>query len=171
MQQRDQTVSGCQVGYKSNPFRFLFPEKGSAAQVHEGKQGGSHKDFQNVRCPVTDAKQRHQLDVAASDTFICNHGDEKQEHPAAEKTEDCGENNKCVRQKRFLQDGKRDIKKTPGKERKQGSIADLVVFVIVQGKEKQRQNRKQPVKKQCFTHACCTSHHTDCPESVRRHLS
>lgn len=138
--------------------------------MHEGKQGGSHKDFQNARCPVADAQQRHQLDVTASDTFICNHGDEKQEHSAAEKTESCGEDNKRVRQKRFLPDGKRHIKKTPGKERKQGSIADLVVSVIVQGKEKQRQNRKQPVKKQCFTHACCTSHHTGCPESVRRHL-
>ena len=138
--------------------------------MHEGKQGGNHKDFQNARCPVADAQQRHQLDVAASDTSICNHGDEKQEHSSAEKTEDCRENNKRVRQKRFLQDAKLDIKKTPRKERKQGSIADLVVSVIVQGKEKQRKNRKQPVKKQCFTHACCTSHHTDCPESVRRHL-
>lgn len=99
--------------------------------MYEGKQGGSHKDFQNARCPVADAQQRHQLDVAASDTSISNHGDEKQEHSATEKTEDCGENNKCVRQKRFLPDGKRDIKKTPGEERKQGSIADLVVSVIV----------------------------------------
>ena len=139
--------------------------------MYEGKQGGSHKDFQNARCPVADAKQCHQLDVAASDASISNHGDEKQEHPTAEKTEDCGEDNKRIRQKRFLPDGKRDIKKTPGKERKQGRIADLVVPVIVQGKEKQGQNCKQPIKKQCFTHVCCTSHHTGCPESVRRHLS
>ena len=139
--------------------------------MQEGKQGGNHKDFQNARRPLADAEQRHKLDVAASDAAICHHGNEKQEHSAAEKTKDYSDADKHSRQKRFLPERKRDIKKTPWKERKQGGIADQVVSVIVQGKEKQRQNRKQPVKKQCFIHVCCTSHRTGCPESVRRHLS
>lgn len=107
--------------------------------MYKGKQTGKHKNPQNAGYSMTDAKQRHKFNISAANASVCCHGNGKQQHTTAEKTEECHDDNQYRRKERFLTDGKRDGKKTPWKESKQGGIANLMVSVIIPGKEKERQ--------------------------------
>lgn len=139
--------------------------------MYECKETGNGKNTQNAGCSMADAKQCYQFNISAADASVCRHGNGKQQCTTAEETKECHDDYQHRRKERFLPDRKRDGKKTPWKESKQGGIADLMVSVIIEGKKKECQKGQQTVKKHPVTHVCCTSHHTDCPESVWRHLS
>lgn len=145
------------------PFLFYYR---SQLQMYDGSQGCCEHGKEQQGGAHDNSKQRSQLNIPASDAAVCDHGDCQQKSKSGKETgralQAYGTNGRPWGEA----ERKRQRKKAPKKERKQGGISYLMVSVIIYGKQQQEKKGQEAVGKGEITHVWNTSHRTGCPESV-----